>query len=97
MSFSNPLWNDMIIQQLLNIDNKLTDMNTRLDNMSKRLEYIEKYIFNNKDELKEVSNDIIHNNISNNNQDICDGDDDDSYDNAGEWMKVNKRYHKKRF
>jgi hypothetical protein len=96
MSFSNPLWNDMIIQQLLNIDNKLTDMNTRLDNMSKRLEYIEKYIFNNKDELKEVSNDIIHNNISNNNQDICD-DDDDSYDNAGEWMKVNKRYHKKRF
>ena len=66
MSFSNPLWNDMIIQRLLDIDKQISAINIRLDNMSNRLDNIEKHICINKIEIKDVINDIIYNKITNN-------------------------------
>jgi hypothetical protein len=92
MSFSNPLWNDLIIQRLLDIDKQISAINIRLDNMSNRLDNIEKHIFINKIEIKDVINDIIDNKITNN-----DINNDEEDDDPGEWMKVTKKYNKKRF
>jgi|688.fasta_scaffold79567_4 hypothetical protein len=90
MSFSNPLWNDMIIQQLLDIDKKLGDINTRLDNMSNRLDNIERIIFNNTVEDKTIIGvDIIEKKVE-----MCEENEEDD---GGGWMKVNKRYNKRRF
>jgi hypothetical protein len=93
MSFSNPLWNDMIIRQLLDIDQKLSNINTRLDYITNRLDNIERNIYNNMIEEKpnipitsSDKKDHIYNEIVN--------DDDDG---DGEWMKVNRRYNKRRF
>ena len=84
MSFSNPLWNDMIIQYFSNIDKKLGEINTHIDNLSSRIDYIEQFLFNKVkiDDINKIKLDEI----------IEETDDIDE----GEWMKVNKK-NKRRF
>ena len=90
MSFSNPLWNDMIIQQLLDIDKKLSDINIRLDNMSSRLNNIELHLFNHSVENKQnIPIEVIEKNVEMN--------EENSDDDGGGWMKVNRRYNRRRF
>jgi hypothetical protein len=87
MSFSNPLWNDMIIQYFSNIDNKLGEINTHIDNLSTRIDYIEQFLFNKVkiDDINKIKLDDAH---------FKEEKDEDS-DDAGEWMKVNKKYKRR--